>query len=269
MLTLLLLVSASFAACDKPADVSAISADVSTAQLAMASLETDTFASAVADARAAIQCLASPLNPLDAASFHSLMALDAFMNGKPDEAARSFQTALAITPDFRLPAIIAPAGGPLASILEKARAMPASESQALPPFDGIVKVDGVTSLTRPKDRPCVLQLVSGKGVVSRTYYLAPADELPRWEPPPTAFQRVLPRIREKPSLPIGIAAGTAAVGAGTLLALSGTWHAQYDDPSTPYAQLDGLRSRSDGALAASIGLGIATVALTTFTVAYW
>lgn len=266
---LLLLISPALALCDGATNVSSISADVSAAQLAMAGLETDAFAAAVADARLALGCVTSPLNPLDAAAYHTLMGLDAFMGGKEDSAARSFQTVLAITPDFQLPALIAPAHGPLASIIDTARTLPASAVEALPPFDGIVRVDGVTSLTRPKDRPCILQLVSAKGVVSNTYYLAPGEALPRWAPPPTAFQRVLPKLREKPNVPFAIAAGTTAAAAGTLYALGGTWHAQYLDPTTPYEDLDGLRAQSDTALGASIALGIAAAALTTVTIVHW
>lgn len=266
---LLLLISPALAICDGTANVSSISANVSSAQLAMAGLDTDDFAAAVADARVALGCVTTPLNPLDAAAYHTLMGLDAFMGGKEDSAARSFQTVLAITPDFQLPAIIAPANGPLAAIIGKARTLPASTVESLPPFDGIVRVDGVTSFTRPNDRPCVLQLVTTKGIVSNTYYLAPGDALPRWAPPPTAFQRVLPKLREKPSIPFAIAAGTTAAAAGTLYALGGTWHADYLDPATPYENLDGLRAQSDAALGTSIALGIAAAALTTVTIVHW
>jgi len=269
MLLLLSLISPALALCETPSEVSSISIDVSMAEVAMASLDTDAFAASVADARQALPCLAIPLNPLDAASFHVLMGLDAFMGGKPDDAARSFQAVLAITPAFRLPAAIAPAGGPLEAVLEKARGLPATEAEALPPFDGIVRVDGVTSLTRPKNRPCVLQLVSTKGVVSSTYYLAPADELPRWDPPPTAFQKALPKLRAKPSVPFAIAAGTTAAAAVALDVFGSTRHAAYLDPTTPYDKLDALRLESDGSLVATIGLGAAAVALTTFTFLRW
>lgn len=269
MLLLLSLISPALALCEKPSDVSSISVDVSTAEVAMASLDDETFNASVADARMALSCLATPLNPLDASSYHVLMALDAFMSGKPDDAARSFQTVLAINSTFRLPAAIAPTGGPLEGVLGKARAMPASESQALPPYDGIVLVDGVRAIVRPAGRPCVLQLVSAKGVVSATYYLAPADGLPRWDPPPTAFQKALPKLRAKPSVPFAIAAGTTAAAAVAIDVFGSTRHDAYLDPATPYDRLDALRVQSDGSLAASIGLGIAAVALTTVTFLRW
>lgn len=269
MLLLLSLISPALALCDKPSDVSSISVDVSTAEVAMASLDDDTFNASVADARTALSCLAMPLNPIDAASYHVLMALDAFMGGRLDDAARSFRTVLAITPTFRLPAAIAPTGGPLEKILDVARAQNVSEPQALPAFDGIVLIDGVRALVRPGGRPCILQLVSAKGVVSATYYLAPADELPRWDPPPTAFQKALPKLRAKPSVPLAIAAGTTAAAAVALDVFGSTRHDAYLDPATPYDQLDALRLESDGSLAASIGLGVAAVALTTFTFLRW
>ncbi len=269
MLTLILFVSTALALCDKPSDASAISANASAAQLAMASLDTDTFARSVAEARGALACLASPINPLDAASYHALMGLDAFMGGDANAATVSFQAAMSSTPDFRLPAIIAPVGGPLDAALAKARGLASLGSLALPPFDGIILVDGVSSVTYPRDRPWILQLVSRKGEVTETRYLAPGDELPRWAPPPTAFQRVLPKLREKPNVPFAIAAGTTAAAAVTLYALGGTWHADYLDPATPYEDLGALRAQSDGALAASIALGVVTVGLTTVTIFRW
>ena len=235
----------------------------------MPSLDMDVFAAAVADARYAMSCLTTPLNPLDAVAYHSLMALDAFTGQREDEAARSFQAAMAIVPDFRLPAIVAPVGGPLAALVDTARALPASEVHALPPFDGIVLIDGVTALVRPTGRPCVLQLVSKRGTVSATYYLAPGDELPRWAPPPTAFQRALPKLREKPSVPLGIAAGATAVAAGAIYAIGGTWHGQYLDPATPREDLDGLRTQTNVAFGSSVALGVAAVALTTLTFVRW
>jgi len=269
MALLLLLISPAFAACDKPSDASAISANASAAQLAMASLDMDALAKSVAEARGALACLASPINPLDAASYHALMGIDAFNGGDMDAATVSFQAAIASTPDFRLPAIIAPVGGPLDAIVAKARGMVSLGSLVLPPYDGIILVDGVSSVTYPRDRPWILQLVSRKGEVTDTRYLAPGDELPRWAPPPTAFQRVLPKLREKPNVPFAIAAGTTAAAAGTLYALGGTWHADYLDPATPYEDLDGLRAQSDTALGASIALGIAAAALTTVTIVHW
>ncbi len=269
MLTLLLLVSPALALCDRPSDVSSISVDVSTAQLAMASLDDETFAASVRDARATLLCLATPLNPLDASSYHVLMALDAFMGGKPEDSARSFRTVLAISPTFRLPAAIAPAGGPLEKALDAARAQNVSEPQALPAYDGIVLIDGVRALVRPTGRPCILQLVTTKGVVSATYYLGTDDELPRWAPPPTALQKALPKVRSKPSVPFAIAAGATAAAAVAIDVYGSTRHDAFLDPATPYDQLDALRVESDGSLAASIGLGVASAALTTFTFLRW
>ena len=270
MLTLLLLlVSPAFATCDAPSDVSAISVDVSAAQLAMAGLDMDAFNRAVADARATLACLATPLNPLEAAAYHGLMGLDAFMAGNEDAAVRSFQSAVLITPDFRLPPIVAPAGGPLDAILAKARVAPVADPQALPPFDGIVLIDGNRALVRPMGRPVILQLVTQQGTVSKTYDLGPSDGLPRWDPPPTGLQRILPKVRDRPSVPLAIAAGTTAIAAGTLYGLGGAWHAEFEDPSTPYESINGLQTQTNVALGSSIALGVAAATLTTLTFLRW
>lgn len=267
---LFLFVSAALAApCTAPTRVEAVTSQVPLAQIAMSSFDEDGFRAAVAAASDALPCLAEPVAPLDAAAFHGLMGLSASFAGREDDAVRAFAAARSDVPGFRLPAVIAPAGGTVDALLEKAGALPQGEAQVLPPYDGVVLVDGSRALLRPTWRPCLLQLVRSNGSVERTYYLRGGDALPHWDPPPTAFQRLIPKVREKPSLPLGIAAGGTAVAAGTLYALGGTWSAQFHDPATPYSELEGLQTQTNVALGASIALGVAAVALGTVTVVHW
>lgn len=266
---LFILASVALAApCTAPTRVETITTDLQTAELAWGSDES-AFVGAVRKARDELPCLDGPMTPLDAASYHGLMALDASFSQHEDDAVRSFASALASVPTFRIPAIIAPEGGVLDLQIGKARVLPPGETQALPPYDGVVMIDGARALVRPTWRPCVLQLVRSNGAVERTYYLLGSDPLPRWDPPPTAVQRLLPKLREKPSVPFGIAAGGAALAAGGLYALGGTWDARFHDPTTPYDQLDGLKTRTNVALGGTIALGIAAAALGTVTVVHW
>lgn len=269
MTLILLMIPAALAGCDTPSDVSAISVDVSSAQLAMASLDVEAIGRSAADARQVLPCLAVAINPMEAAAYHGLMGLDSFVAGDEEASLLSFRSAISVMPDYRLPPIIAPAGGPLDAVLSAARTAVPSETKALPPFDGIVLIDGSRAFVRPMGRPVIIQLVTKSGKVSETHYVGAPDDLPRWDPPPTAFQRILPTVREKPSVPIGIAAASTAVCAGTLYALGGAWHEQYLDPSTPYGELDGLQTRTNAALGGSIALTVAATALTTFTFVRW
>lgn len=266
---ILLMLKTAYAACESPTRATDVAGTVSGAQLAMASLDMDGFAAAVALARGSVPCLAEVLSPLDAASYHGLMGLAAFSGDREEESVLWFAAAQAVTPSFKFPSVIAPPGGPLEAVLARARASPLGTMQPVPPYDGRVLVDGSPGVLRPADRPCVLQLIRADGTVARTYVLLPGDALPFWEPPPTPMQRFVPKIREKPSVPFGIAAGGSAAVAGGLYALGGVWHAQYLDSDTPYEDLQGLETRTNAALGASIALGVAAAALTTVTFVRW
>ncbi len=266
---ILLAAATAHAACEAPTDVVALSAYVPSAQLAMGSLDADGFSSAVEGARSALPCLAQPLTPIDAAGYHGLEALAAFAEADTDAAMRSFASAIAATPDYRLPTVIAPPGGDVDTLLRQARELSAGESQALPPYDGIVMVDGARALVRPTGRPCVLQLVGPRGDVRATYYLFGSEPTPRYDPPPTLATRLLPELRQRPSAPFAVAAGTTAIAAGGLYWLGGTAHARYVDPSTPYDDLPGLKAEANAALGGSVALGITAAMLTTLTFLEW
>lgn len=266
---LLLAVATARAACDAPADIGTLSAAAPTAQLAMASLDSDGFAKAVADARDSLPCLAQPLTPLDAASYHGLMALAAFADGDEDAAQLSFAAAIVATPDFRLPAMIAPEGGDLDALLGYARALDTSETVALAPYDGVLLVDGSRAFLRPVHRPYILQLVGPRGDVRATYYLLGSDPVPAYDPPPTLGRRLLPEFRPRPSAPFAVAAGATALAAGGMYWLGAESHARYMDPTTPYGDLPGLQTRTNAELAGSIALGVTAVAFTTLTFVRW
>lgn len=269
MFLLTLAVGEARAACAASSDVAMLSAAAPRAQLAMGSLDGAGFTAAVADARVALPCLAQPLTPLDAAGYHGLEALAAFADGNLEDATLAFATAVATVPDYRLPAMIAPAGGDLDVLLTRAKALPPSEMQALPPYDGVVMVDGVRALVRPTGRPCILQLVGPRGDVRATYYLRGTDPLPKWAPPPTLALRLLPEPREKLSIPFAVAAGGTALAAGGLYVLGGMSHEQFVDPSTPYEDLPGLQAQTNAALGGSIALAVASAGLTTLTFLKW
>jgi hypothetical protein len=258
-----------FAACEAPVDVAELSAAWPRAQLAMGSLDSEAFAGAVKDARAALPCLTEPLTPIDAAGYHGLMALAAFADGRGDEAVLSFASAVAAMPDYRLPAMIAPPGGDLDALLERARAMTTTEPKALPPYDGVLMVDGARSVVRPTGRPWILQLVDPRGGVRETHYLLGSDPTPPYDSPPTLVGRLVPEPRPRPSLPFAVAAGTTTLAAGGAYALGALAHARFSDQTTPYADLPGLQTQTNLALGGSIVLAAAAAMLTTLTFLEW
>ncbi len=271
MLVSLLLVSAmAWAACEA-STIDAVSASVSQAQLAMASYDEDGFATAAGRVKTAIPCLTQVATPLDAAALHGFVGLEAFVDGRSEDAKKAFAAAHTASSAYTIPSAIAPAGSPLASLLAEAWALPPSEMALLAPFDGQTYVDGTRSVTSlyATDRPSLIQLVSSEGTVKRTIYHLPGAALPIWEAPRTGLAVVLPRVREKPSTPLGIAAGGTALAAGSLYILGGIWHDQYTSGTAPYEDLDAIEMQTNTALASSIVLGAAAIGLGTVTFVRW
>lgn len=270
ILSTLILISVAHAECDKPTTTDLIAGVIPRAQIAIGSLDSAGFEQAVAEASHALECLGQPISPIDAANYHGLMGLaSAFAGGQDDRAVRSFNAATAIMPTFALPWVIAPRDGPIDLLVQKARSQPIGKMVPVPPSEDSILIDGTPGIMRPVERPCILQIVSRNGDLIQTFYLQPEDPLPHWNAPRTPLQRLIPTVRKQPSTPLGIAAGTTAVAAGTAYILGGIWHEQYIDPSTPYEDLPALESQTNIALGTSIVLGATAATLTTVTFVRW
>lgn len=264
----ILLIGLAHAECLKESRVVDLNSAVANAHLEFAMMEVEGFDAQVHDARQSILCLVEPLTPVEAASFHGIQGLTGYLAEDEDAAVKSFTAAISAFPTFRLPNAIAPAGGPIDTLIESARSLPKGEVDVLPPYNGTILIDGAPGFVRPVDRPFILQLIQDKSVM-HTYILEPGEKLPYWEPPPTPLQRLIPRVRKQPSTPLAIAASGTAAAAGTAYILGGIWHEQYLDPETPYENLPALETQTNAALGTSIALGVAAAALTTVTFLRW
>lgn len=276
---LILVASLARAACDAPVPVTSLMAAVGRAQGAMSMADLSGVEVEIRRGAQALPCVAEPFTPLDAASYHGLMGLAAFIDGSDAAGEDAFFAAYMALPTYRLSESVAPPDGPLDALLAKGRQKADARRKAdaaataavasLPPYDGTVLIDGTRAFVRPVDRPCMLQLVRRDGTLERTAYLLPKDPLPKWDPPPTFGARLVPEVRKKPSVPFGIAAGGTVVAAGVLYGLGGAAHDRYLDPTTPYEDLDGLEAQTNAALASSIVLGVAGAVLGTVTFLEW
>jgi hypothetical protein len=121
-----------------------------------------------------------------------------------------------------------------------------------------------------------VQHVQADGTVSFTAYLAPGDpvpaypleadvpdpavvvvpmpsgELPPLPPPP-------PPKEHRARIPLWIAAGVTAVGSGVAYGMADAGQRRFTDPTTPDADLDGLRARTNTLVVIS-GFGAAATA---------
>lgn len=167
-----------------------------------------------------------------------------------DRAQQAFLAARLVSPDSRLPIDLIPAEHP---VRQRYGALPldAAGSQPVrPPRRGSTRIDGAPSTARPTQAPVVFQVQIDDGAASHTRYLWPDEPLPPYPRARTAAQRAW--------LWSGVATGLAGAAA-----YGGAWvtRGRYDDPATPAAQLDGLRSTTNALGFTGVALGVAGAGL--------
>ena len=265
------------AACPVGATTSSILVDhAELATLAYANLDEASMRSQLDQARRAVPCLAELVLPADAAAVHRAFALGRFADGDPDGAMASFQAALGLQPQYRLPSSLAPPEGPMAELYGRALAAGATPTYPLPdPVQGDVYVNGSRGLAAPLGLPAIVQVVQGDGSLHFSAVIEGADELPGWFVP--AVVAPVPEVQPipppaPPPLPPPTASGrgtllattiVSAIGAGALLGGSAWSRRTYDASPTASGRrlTNSLYLGSAGLGVVTVGLGIATVAI--------
>ncbi len=289
LLTLWLTGSALAVDCEAPARTHELANALTEAETAYLDMDEDGFLSITTSAQLTLECLGEPITPFDAAAYHRLIALDAFLAGDDGATVMAFRASLAAQPRYLLPSSIAPPGNPLAVLYDQASEPYEANRVALPPPEGMVMLmDGARGTARPTARPVIVQLIGPDGGVAWNGYLGPHDPNPDWfslgfdvterpeAPPPSSrdddrrtssdtnirVARQLPKPTPGRTKPLLLAAGGAAVAAGALYGLGFGLRTVYMDPSTDYNNLETLRTATNGSVVASGGLGIAALGLT-------
>ncbi len=229
-------------------------------------LDRDGFAAGRDQLLAGLPCLAEPLQPGDAASVHGLMALSAFLDKDDGASVANLHAALRSDPGFDLPADLFPDGHPLRLHLQVARSLQPGVLRPLPvPSDGAVTVDGAEASHAPGDRPSLLQWTAAELEVRDTRYLTVGGPMPDWGPVPELPDAPPDR---RPWALVG-GAGASALAAGGLYMLAAGRHTRFLDPTTPYGELEGLRTQANAMTVASAGAGVLTVGFGTMAVLRW
>ena len=220
----------------------------------------------------AFGCLREPLSPEEAAAWHRLLALAAFLERDEEAAVARFTAARVADGETRLPETIAPEGHPLDQLFERADPEKTGAIEPLTaPDGGRIWVDGSEGAVRPVDRPAVLQIADPEGVVVQTDDVPLGGAAPDWSalrfaaPEPEPEPEPEPSVTRKgPNVPLGVAAGVAAATSGATFALASATRSRFDDPGTDFDDLDALRGQTNGLVVASgataglaVGLGVA------------
>jgi hypothetical protein len=241
----MLWMSLAAAACDGSVVVPA----VDEALTAWRAVNLNAFDKAVGLLDANIPCVGERLTPRLAADVHRVQALAAFGREDPLSTRLAFAAARRIEPATGLSNEIAPPGHPLRAAFEAIN--PATTRfEDLPNLgDFTIHLDGAPGHRRPTDLPTLFQLVPPEGQPSTTY-LWPSDPLPIPDVPRTDLEE-RPSGKKKPLPFIGLGAAGLGVVAAGLYGGGVMSRSAYDDPDTATAALDGLKSRTNGLVAAS------------------
>ncbi len=290
MLYLLLYASFASATCPELATTADIVASVTEAETAFAAMDSTSFRRARKQAEEQLDCLGEPLTPIDAGSFHRMLAMDAFMARDQEEAVASFRAVHAAQPAYTLPSSIALEGSPLRVLFDQAGEQGSGDSSPVSVPPGLaVMVDGTRALALPTERPFLLQVLDGSGGVAWTGYLASGETPPAWEqivsaealsqaaarqelmPAPGSLQSGESAIAQQdlpksgPRKPLLAGAGGTLLAAGVLYGIAGVMEANYkDEDNADYqtaSDLNTLRARTNTLVITSAGLGVVGLGL--------
>jgi len=222
------------------------------------------FEKAVAQVDKAIPCLSEPVSVGRAARVHRVMGLGQFTAQVPEAAAQAFAAARKADPTYDWPEILVPPGNPVLAVYTSQDLRKATWE----PFPRLGSaswiVDGRGTSRRPTSWPAVVQVVRKDGTVDVSTYAWPDDVLPAVDPSLLAAETAAPT---GPNRPLLYVAGGATLASATLLMVSRVAWFNYWDPETPYADLPGLRARTNTCTVS--GAVVGGVAVTAAAGAFW
>jgi len=251
-----------------PVPVDVLAASIADATGAFAGLDLDGFEAQTSQVWKQLPCVSEPLTPLDVADVYKLRALDAFLAQNDATVLDSLRSARATVPGYVLPPSVAPNGHPLKQAFDAAGDADASPRTDLPvPDEARILVDGQPVLTRPQDRPVLLQLLTMDGGVEWTRVIDADAPTPDYEALSDDFrdkylsEAKIIRVRPRRPVELVVASSIALAGATGMYALSRGSEARFFDEATPYEDLPSLRARTNGLQTAAVLTGIAGLGL--------
>jgi hypothetical protein len=259
--------------CDDSTSVSELGRTGIVAEKAFANLNAETLLTQASLARTQIlPCVNGLLTKHDAASFHRLMAMEAFINGDYARTKKELHASLLLEPGYSFPDDVAGEGHPLLTLYNQAATMPDGEGEKIyPPPDGYVLVGGVRNAARYAQTPVIIQVFTAGDQLRETRYVQPGEASPNWSG--NAFGLTakdigidLDSLQRKPVLkdpkPWYVGAGVAGLTSGVFYGVAMHQKVQYKDPLTPDDQLAGLESRANGFGTASLISGGSAIVFT-------
>ncbi len=250
-----------------------LQAAASQAELAFEATKVDEFLGATDDLVRLVPCMLEPVEPAMAAHVHRMMGLRSFVQRNQDQARQAFAASRVLEPEFTWPEELIPWGHPLLAIYAALDTEAAAFETPPAPEAGWVYMDGRPSEPRPLEWPTIMQVSDGEGAIQLSSYLWPSQPLPDYGTTstvsvvapaaagdstsasdiPITGAATATTVRNGPRGWAIATAGGAAVASGVLYALAARSGQDYQDPATPYADLEATRRRTNGLVLASAG----------------
>ncbi len=271
---LLLLANIALAAPTCPASPAEFGAAIDDAESAFGSMDPVGLRRSMTDAEGEIACFVGPVAPVLAARLHRAEALRAFVDGDEAAARRALLAARVLDPTGEFSTRVVPADHPIRKLDPGVPTVAPASVQVPAPGSGTTYFDGHATLARPADRPTVYQFVDPRGKTIQGDYLRPELATPAY---PAGMAVVAAPVLTKPvktrrtSVPLAVIGGALLVGAGVSYALAGASNAQFQDPETPKAEIEGLYGQTNALVYTTVGLGAVGLGtgLTALIVAKW
>ena len=277
--------------CEEDATTADLRIVIEEAEAAYIALDSDGVRDRLDALAALTPCLSEAIPRPDAARYHRIQGLGAFI-GRDSEAAspRAFLAARSIEPDAALPSSLVPDGHPVQRLYTQLSVTDRTFGPLPEPAGGYLLLDGRQDDQRPLSHPVLLQRIQDTGGVAQSAYLWPDDSLPPFPvaPPvalvtepvvaepagdPVAAEPITEPITEPDRAPGGkvvviVGTGAAAVVTGAALAVNRGRYTQYSAAGRTEAELDVLRDKvnrsgaltlGSAALAGAGGLALALV----------
>lgn len=141
----------------------------------------DAVKASVDELRSDLLCVATVLDPAQAAAVHRALALSAFLDGNTEVTRQAFHAARLADSSWTLPTSLAPEGHPLRAAWDASASLADGAMETLGQrSDRRTWVDGRPGTQRPSDRPAVLQADLLDGTMVGSTYLMPGETLPSW-----------------------------------------------------------------------------------------
>lgn len=249
--------------CETPSTLVELREQSARGEVAFANLDMATLESARAEAMARLPCVEEVVGPNDAAAFHRLMGLYAFVSGDREQVAPEFHAARKLEPGYTFPEHVAPPGHPLIEAYSEAALLNEGDLQfPIAPKGGWINVGGVRGAPRGVGSAAILQVFDGDGAIVETLYLPAGYALPTWG-----------RVEDdgaRRGMHIGLisATGGTTLAAAGLYAVARGYEQQFEATTDP-AELEPLQARTNAFAAGAIGAGLLSLGLVGVTVLTW